>query len=186
MVKFQGKFVMAINEMTFRDAFGENEHILDFITYTQSTGEFSFNEKWLNDNKMTYVAIDDNTIENYEVDFIIKNTSHAEKYYCIDLNSSHSYFQLKDDIEKAREELFGATVYSFLNYEKEWEEILSGFNNYCLYEVAIINYPNPELFIIKPWSVGYNTMIATAHDWIKEINNISVWKINDKYPIYPV
>ena len=177
---------MAINEMTFKDAFGENEHLLNFLTFTKSTGEFSFNEKWLSENKMTYVAIDDNTIEDYEVNFIIKNTSHLKTFYCIDLTWTHNFFYIENDIEKARKELFSGTVYSFLNYEQEWEKILSGFNDYCLYEVAIINYPNPEIFIIKPWSIGYNTMIATAKDWIKEINNICVWKINDKYPINPV
>ena len=44
---------------------------------------------------MTYVAIDDNTIEDYEVNFIIKNTSHLKTFYCIDLTWTHNFFYIE-------------------------------------------------------------------------------------------
>lgn len=76
--------------------------------------------------------------------------------------------------------------YLFLNNEKDWQEILSPFNEYTLWNSVIFDI-NMNIFIIKPWSVGYNLMVAGDLKIVTRIcNSNNGWLINKKYPICPI
>lgn len=159
--------------------FNDNQQnqISKFIEVNKDTFEYSFNLDELNKKKWVYAAIDDNNFnsEKNEIAKIVNLTKDkVQQFACLNLEL------LKTDALSEN-----SFFYLFDNTEKDWNEILSPFNEYTLWDSAIFDI-NFNIFIIKPWSVGYNLLIAGKEEVIKDICSAEEWLINNKYPIFPI
>lgn len=151
--------------------------ILDMVEFDKNTCEFSFNVNKLKKNGLIYAAIDDNNLncEDGEISKLVNLTKDNILYFlCLDIESL-----------KKQGIMNNSSLYLFDNTEQDWENILSPFNEYTLWTSAIFDI-DFNIFIIKPWSVGYNFLISGKEDIIRKICSGKDWLINDKYPIYPV
>ncbi len=155
----------------------QQKQMLSFFKINKKTLEFSFDLEKLNEKGWIYAAIDDNNFnkEQGEINKIINSTKeNVSQFICLSLESLWTNNSLENTY-----------FYLFDNTEKDWNEILSPFNEYTLWNSAIFDI-NFNIFIIKPWSVGYNLLIAGEERIIKSICHGDGWLINQKYPIFPV
>lgn len=146
------------------------EKIMKFLQFDEKTLEFSFNEEMIIKNKWIYAAIDGSFLEKYEIHRII-SLSRIEYFLCLNLDT-----------------LFGICpndliIYKFNNNLEDWIKILSPCKEYTLWNSLLFNMDN--LIIIKPWSSGYNTLIAGEESVVRNICRDDYWMFNKKYPIYP-
>lgn len=165
---------MEINKLNQEFISKYYEKILELIIFNPITLEVSFNNKMLLKKKWIYGAINDNNFNTEEIENIIKNTKHVKKFICLNLRSILNF-----DIKKI------GNAYIFSNKKDDWHEILSALNEYTLWESAIFAQ-DLSIFIIKPWSTGYNLLLAGEENIVKSICNDTEWLINDKYPIIPL
>ncbi|WP_165091141.1 hypothetical protein [Neisseria yangbaofengii] len=93
-----------------------------------------------------YGAVNDNNFNNIEILNIVKNTNHIRKFICLNIKSILGF-----SIESRRD------TYIFDNVEDDWKEILSGLNEYTLWD-SIIFDESLNIFIIKPWSISYSIL----------------------------
>lgn len=152
----------------------KQQHILSLLEIDRETLEFSFNLFKLKENNWIYAAIDDNNF-NQEINKITNLKKEGIKQFvCFDLEQLLINKSLKD-----------SHFYLFDNMEQDWHRILSPFEEYTLWNSAILDI-NLNLFIIKPWSVGYNLLVAGKEVLVRNICDGDGWLINQKYPIFPV
>ena len=76
------------------------------------------------------------------------------------------------------------TIYRFNNQVEDWMKILSPSGEYTLWDSLLFN--NDNMIIIKPWSAGYNTLIAGEESVVRRICQDEHWLFNKKHPIYPL
>ena len=141
----------------------QQKQMLSFFKINKKTLEFSFDLEKLNEKGWIYAAIDDNNFnkEQGEINKIINSTKeNVSQFICLSLESLWTNNSLE-------------------------HTYLSPFNEYTLWNSAIFDI-NFNIFIIKPWSVGYNLLIAGEERIIKSICHGDGWLINQKYPIFPV
>ncbi|WP_037587876.1 hypothetical protein [Stenoxybacter acetivorans] len=168
---------MVISKL-FSELFTEavSEEIFRLVNFNISTMEFSFNEIELNERNWVYGALDDSTFDDDDQERLIKKTSFIKKYYCVDLYA----------IQKKESSFKNSIVHIFENTDKDWIEILSYRNQYTVWESIIFSHPPFDVFIIKPWSVGYNLLVGGNDELVRSICTSYGWWINEKHPISPV
>ncbi|WP_037587874.1 hypothetical protein [Stenoxybacter acetivorans] len=149
--------------------------ILDLFIFNRETTEFSFNENELKKRNWDYAALNSTTFDQEYGDFerLIQSTFFNKKYYCLSL----------DQIKYDNYNFENSIVHIFDNIPEDWSEILLAFNEFTLWESVIFNTPPFNLFIIIPWSIGYNLLVGGESKLIRNI--CSGWLINEKYPISP-
>lgn len=174
---------MAINRIDIEKLHNDVlNNILDLVLFDNKTLEFYFNQNELNSRGWFFCAIDDANFniddDKNEVIQLIHLTKEMENFICLPLN----FLKESRNLSK-RDEL-----YIFDNKLSDWLEILSFQNEFTLWETLIFNPYKDGLYIIKPWSVGYNLLVAGPAEIIQKFyNNFSNnWLINEKYPIYPI
>ena len=119
----------------------QQKQMLSFFKINKKTLEFSFDLEKLNEKGWIYAAIDDNNFnkEQGEINKIINSTKeNVSQFICLSLESLWTNNSLENTY-----------FYLFDNTEKDWNEILSPFNEYTLWNSAIFDI-NFNIFIIKP------------------------------------
>lgn len=168
---------MVINK-TFTTVFSQKEYqeIISYIKFDSNTQEYCLNSSAVYQNNWEFAAIDDNTIdiETGELDRLLTYTIDSKLFYCINI---------KDILEI--EDLNKLNIFEFNNIKSDWLEILSPYNEYTLWECVLFD-KDFTIFIIKPWSAGYNTLICTDIIKLRNICTDAGWIFNDKYPITPM
>ena len=157
------------------------DSILNLIIFDRKTLEFSFNQKELDLRRWFFCAIDDANFNidsddsNNEVVKLISLTKEIKTFFCLSLDflKENRNISSKDDF------------YIFENKLTDWLDILSSENEFTLWETLIFHPYGMGLFIIKPWSVGYNLLIAGKPHIIENFSTASNWLLNKKYPICP-
>lgn len=152
------------------------ENMLSFLMINKDDLEIFFNLEKLKEKKWIFVARDDNNFDIDEIKKIVESTQDLiENFICV-----------KTEPLFINQSLKNLDSYLFENTEKDWCEILSWFNEYTLWNSVIFDI-NMNIFIIKPWSAGYNLMVAGEPQLITKIcKRNNGWLINRKYPICPV
>lgn len=165
---------MVINKL-FNDYFdfSKQQYILSFLEIDRNTLEFSFNLSKLKENNWIYAAIDDNNFHQEINEIISLKREGIKQFVCFNLEQ----LLINDSLENSH-------FYLFDNTEQDWNKILSPFEEYTLWSSAILDI-NFNLFIIKPWSVGYNLLVAGKEILVRNICDGDGWLTNKKYPIFP-
>lgn len=153
----------------------QQENMLSFLEINKDDLEISFNMEEIKKKKWIFAARDDNSFDIEEIDKIVELTKYfIDSFICV--KTEPLFLNNSKNLDS----------YLFENNEQDWSEILSPTNEYTLWNSAIFDI-NMNIFIIKPWSVGYNIMVAGNPELITKIcNNEDGWLINEKYPICPV
>ena len=147
------------------------EVIRNYLQFDKKTLEFSFNEESLIRNGWIYAAVDGSFLEEDEVSRII-SLSKKSQFFCLNLDR---LFNISP---------YEIIVYKFDNNLEDWKTILSPDEEYTLWSSLLFNMDN--LFIIKPWSSGYNLLFAGEENIVRNICTDNYWLFNKKYPIYPL
>ena len=149
----------------------DKEKIIRFLQFDKKTLEYSFNEEEIIKNRWIYTAIDGSFLEEDEINRII-SISKVNNFFCLNLNGLFNESSNK------------LTIYRFNNQVEDWIKILSPSEEYTLWDSLLFN--NDNIIIIKPWSAGYNTLIAGEESVVRSICQDEHWLFNKKHPIYPL
>ncbi|MBH5329081.1 hypothetical protein H9Q10_05290 [Eikenella sp. S3360] len=150
----------------------DGHELKGYLKFDEATLEHDFNTAALTQKGWIYAAIDDSMLEDGEIQEITELIE-IKHLFCLDL----------DQLFKPNN-AFDFPVHTFRNCQEDWEEILSPSQEYTLWNSLL--FDGSQLMIIKPWSAGYNLLIAGKEQTLRQICRSSNWLFNQKYPIFPL
>ncbi len=152
--------------------------ISSLINFDKNNGNYSVNLANLNKKNWIYAAIDNNDFFDQDLTNLI---------LAIDkIGLSKVYATMAKNFFRQTESINNSKIWIIDNHEKDWLSIQNPEHPFTHWESILFSLPILEFLIIKPWSVGYNTLIMGKEDFITLACSTEGWLINKTYEIYPV